>query len=187
MFIHPLTKEVALFICRETSDTPCMCGTDGRHTTKGRRAPCTVTVHVSGFWIHRNLVSATAPAGLLCIRNPKQIQNATNILWTTSSGKSNCLWKRRCTAVTLVASLNSLVHINCFEIPRCEVLRKQKYYLLKLLYPQIFFASDFSFMAIATSNIFQLSWSFFYQIGLPQAEDMQYPDLLIAFTYLALF
>lgn len=64
--------------------------------------------------------------------------------------------------MNLVVSLNSLVYINCFEIPSWEVLRKQKYYLLKLkallfLHPQVFFMSDFSFMAIATSNFFQLS------------------------------
>lgn len=103
----------------------------------------------------------------------------------------DCLGKRRCT-VTLVVSLNSLAYINCFDIPRWEVLRKQKYYLLKLkallfLYPQIFFTSDFSFMAIATSNFFQLSWPFLCQMELPQAEDMQYLDLFIAFIYLTLF
>lgn len=103
----------------------------------------------------------------------------------------DCLGKRRCT-VTLVVSLDSLAYINCFAILRWEVLRKQNYYLLKLkallfLYPQIFFTSDFSFMAIATSNFFQPSRSFLYQMELPQAEDMQYLDLLIAFIYLTLF
>lgn len=63
--------------------------------------------------------------------------------------------------MTLVASLNSLLYINCFEIPRWEVAKEAEA-LLKLkallfLYPHIFFTSDFSFMAIATSNVFQLS------------------------------
>lgn len=65
-----------------------------------------LTVDVSGFWIYRNLVRASAPAGLLCIQNPKQIQQAINILWTTSlSGKGDHPEKMSC-AVTLVVSPN---------------------------------------------------------------------------------
>lgn len=132
-----------------------------------------LTVDVSGFWTYGNLVRAAAPAGLLHIQNPKQIRKAINVLWTTSlSGKGECPGKRSCT-VTLVVSLNSSVYIDCFEIPRWEVLRKQKYYLLKLkallfLYPQIFFTSVFAFMAIATSNYFSCLDLFFTKWNSPR-------------------
>lgn len=64
--------------------------------------------------------------------------------------------------MTSVVSLNPLSYMDWFEIPGWGVLRKQRYYLLKLqallfLYPQTFVTSDFSFVAFATSNFFQLS------------------------------
>lgn len=162
---------VALFICRGTSDIPSMCSADGRHTTKGRRAPFTCGVDVSGFWIDRCLVGATAPAGLLCIQNPPKIQKTINILWKTSlSGKWNCLGKHRCT-VTLVVSLNSLVCINCFEILQWDVLGKQKNYF-KVQGSAFFFILRYSSCLIFNlwSLLLQLLLLFFF---------FSYPDLFL--------